>query len=456
MSADKNARIRQVLGDLEETIHGLMRAGRLPTRAPVISPHVVHKVTHFSYAEGRPTPATTTTIEDRILVPAGLELSQAQTTIRCLDEFKTAFELITEVFPDHAIEAERMLLNFACRIATAQEKESWVQDRGVEVLLDDLNCATPSWAIHARLTGVWPSEERFVVSENLSIRRLHPEDLETPRPVLCLTTSPLLNDESSAVLEWRIPSPSCRDVQEQFDTLLNSLRLYCVSSVDCTTFEPKAISFRPISSGQFGTIVRRSSKYRFELKPGTEANLDRFLRATMPVLHGAFSNLDGRDKCDYWSIAFQRYQSALLQVCSVEDAITRAVTALEALLLEGQPELKRTLAQRVAMLLRPQAVDPRRTWNVMREAYDVRSKFVHGDYSRKLDARQLSDICKASMELTRLSLLTVLFLRNRVKKKDLCSLLDDATLDQEAGARLAQTIAEATYGVVQPWSILPE
>ena len=111
-----------------------------------------------------------------------------------------------------------------------------------------------------------------------------------------------------------------------------------------------------------------------------------------------------------------------------------AVMGLEALFLEGQPEARRTLSTRTALLLGLTRSDPGLARDNVKLAYDLRSQFVHGAEFDSKGAQELVSMHREMREYLRLSIL--LFLIRGTEKKDLLAELDRAAIDLPAAARL--------------------
>jgi hypothetical protein len=136
---------------------------------------------------------------------------------------------------------------------------------------------------------------------------------------------------------------------------------------------------------------------------------------------------------DSLSIAFQRYKDALLQPVTTESQITSLITCLEALYLKADErmELTHRLGQRVSALLRFHGFTPLEVYNDVRQAYDIRSTFIHGSQIEKEKQQSAQELCKEIMEYARVSLLIFFQLKDAEKDK-VINRLDNSLLDENA------------------------
>ena len=115
-----------------------------------------------------------------------------------------------------------------------------------------------------------------------------------------------------------------------------------------------------------------------------------------------------------------------------------AVMGLEALFLEGQPEARRTLSTRTALLLGLTCGDPGLARDNVKLAYDLRSQFVHGAEFDSEGAQQIVYMHREMREYLRRSIL--LFLVRGAEKKEFLAELDRAAIDLASAARLQALI----------------
>lgn len=83
-------------------------------------------------------------------------------------------------------------------------------------------------------------------------------------------------------------------------------------------------------------------------------------------------------KFSFWNVAYNEYVDA--SYCRVlELTFVHLITALEAMLLTDNTELKYRVSLYTAMFCEDTEADRREVYEIVRKAYDLRSKTVHGD-----------------------------------------------------------------------------
>ncbi|MFC1906613.1 hypothetical protein ACFLW8_00805 [Chloroflexota bacterium] len=134
------------------------------------------------------------------------------------------------------------------------------------------------------------------------------------------------------------------------------------------------------------------------------------------------------------SIAYERYSDSL-DGGVVEKQISSAVMGLEALYLGGgeQQEMSYRLRARVGKILGLINYVPNQVSERLQDAYDVRSKYVHGGILRQKDRNKLEskygDITEFSKTIIDYLRASIVALLKRPSKKSLINLLDESLLD---------------------------
>ena len=106
-----------------------------------------------------------------------------------------------------------------------------------------------------------------------------------------------------------------------------------------------------------------------------------------PTIDKDFGVMNKNEKLMH--LTLKRYRDALLQPVTIEARITSAITCLESLFLEEDVELSHRLSQRVAALLRIYNLSPIAVYKNVKDAYAIRSKYIHG-----AEIKRANTICK--------------------------------------------------------------
>jgi len=147
---------------------------------------------------------------------------------------------------------------------------------------------------------------------------------------------------------------------------------------------------------------------------------------------------------DYKGISIARYQDAVLKNEDQINRIAYATMGLEALFLRrGETnELKFRLSVRVGKFMQiitgDNALDVLKT---VKEAYDIRSSFVHGSTGEEKGTDNTIILDKVS-DYLRKSIVVFLSLENK-KKDDVLTLLDHSLLDQKTDKELRELLSDS-------------
>jgi hypothetical protein len=158
----------------------------------------------------------------------------------------------------------------------------------------------------------------------------------------------------------------------------------------------------------------------------------------MPLLPSIYDLPEA--KPDFLSTALHWYSQSLLVGGPVEGTVASAVACLEALFLGDNPgtELCYRLTHRMVALLRCFGWAPLEIRSVLRAAYDVRSRHVHGAVSKKLSHEKLSALHRNIAEYARVSCLVWTQILSDRKRNEVLATLEEALIDEAASQRLLQ------------------
>jgi hypothetical protein len=157
-------------------------------------------------------------------------------------------------------------------------------------------------------------------------------------------------------------------------------------------------------------------------------------------------------------IAFQRYTDALFNAGIVEADITTTINCLEALYLteEENSELSHRLSQRVAAIMRCFNINPKNVYNNVKDAYKIRSRYIHGQVIKDEKRQEIRDtqLAEHILNYARISILVFIQL-DSWKKKELIkiidnSLIDNSLLDKDDYKELKEKMEKCIHFVNEP------
>lgn len=183
----------------------------------------------------------------------------------------------------------------------------------------------------------------------------------------------------------------------------------------------------------------RTGREAYELSFGDSSALADFLEEIIPLLPTHFDF--PQPKPDFFSIGLHWYGEALLAPLPPEGSVASAVACLEALFLENvQTEMSYRLGMRVAGLMRCFGFPSLDVQAVVKNAYDVRSKYVHGDeQDKKWSSQRLLELFRSVSEYARLGLLAFCQLRDKISRRDFLASVDNSLLDDKSREDLHTT-----------------
>ena len=364
--------------------------------------------------------------------------------IKPLPAYVSSLATIVDRYAIAREQADFWLVRFAQLLAsraTEAVSDGFLVDK-VTTFINDLEKTPVDWEVVAWLDGIWLEDDAYDLPGKMLLRRPKPADIEVERQIDVLPFgSPFgLQFLPSAVLELQLRGREGVEIQRDLESILHVLRLYRLGSITASK-----VRLNPKSFVSFGGVlgpgrhVGAAHKYKFtkdDVKLFTE-----LLAKLRPVLPVPF--IESGD-IDPVTIAFQRYQEALLQPVAFESRITSAITCLEALYLKAEErmELSHRLGQRAAALLGLFGQNALEVYKSLVRAYEVRSVFIHGSQIEKNQQQALPKVSETVMEYARLSLVIFFQLKQLMDKERLLNKLDNSLLDGNAQAKLRETVTK--------------
>lgn len=306
-------------------------------------------------------------------------------------------------------------------------------DDYITTFIKDLENSSVNWKLKANLDGIWLKEPEVRLNNGMIVRKPEASDLENECSLSMLNTymsnTTLQKRPTSAILEFSTYAISSSEVHKKLENILEILRIFRLGSVwaQCREFSPQSILRHGGVSG-----TRYSTTYRYGLfKEDTEV-LNSLIARLEPTIDKDFGVMNKNEKLMH--LTLKRYRDALLQPVTIEARITSAITCLESLFLEEDVELSHRLSQRVAALLRIYNLSPIAVYKNVKDAYAIRSKYIHGAEIKKERIQSANELCKIIVNYARISILNFIQLQEKFNKKNLINKLDDSILDEKVSS----------------------
>jgi len=361
--------------------------------------------------------------------------------VKGLDSFKRCTKHVAEEYasehPNPEAQAEHWVSIFLQKIILDYLNEKFDNLLSyIVTFIQDLEGNPIEWNIKVWLEGIWLEIERMEIEKGIFIRKPQPEDFEYEYPL----DAPFFEQHispPSAILEIKKRVKIQPYIYPELEKIIIALQLYKMGSITRTK-----IFWRPKSFLQVGGISTSmhwlSKTYTYSLGERDEEKLPKFMemiKNRLPI------DETGRPlSSNPLGIALLRYQDALLKPEAIENKIAYAVMGLEALYLKAEERegLSHKLSQRVAKILSLLDEKPIKVYNLIKEAYDIRSGFVHGSIIRKEEPKNVKKILDNVLEYLRKSILIFILLPR--EKEELLSLIDNAILEKQAEEKLSELI----------------
>ncbi len=311
--------------------------------------------------------------------------------------------------------------------------------------------------IRVFIDGIWVKDGRVEISNELTMRKIKSEDFESKSLEVLNNLFNFSGDYPYAILEWKYmlkeEKLNSGDLQQKIlgdiGIIIKLLLLFRFGSV----FSRKCIlptyilsSSIPLTIvGGFGYSQCKAnfeggemihSNPRLQIKSRHNYILSKKDIPDLNEMISIFRNtymkdilLRSSNNFTFINIALNRYQNAFLNIENYDSQITYAISCLEALFLEEGAELIRKLSQRISLYFKVLGFNPLSINDLVKKAYNIRSKYSHGDIS---NVKEKEKLARKILQCARISLLTYIQLDPILNdKKIIITLLKDKQLKKK-------------------------
>lgn len=367
--------------------------------------------------------------------------------IKKSDEYSSALELLTKISERSTIAHD--LERFTTKLIFGYLDDLKFSDADVDfcisIFLKDINEELLKYGAEVELDGIviLPERIEFKIGDtNIILRQTIIEDLEKEYPIYGFTMQPHLK-RHSAILNIEFSGKQSNEIQLKVEQAITILRLFKVGSVKYISYHMHSESITDFMAS--GTLTAGETDVALEKSHITQENtqtLEMFWQVMTETLPYNFYE-HGETKLDHTTISYKRYCDALLQNGVIEGRIANAVMGLEGLFLKGSEnqELIYRLSIRIAKIFHLLGFDSYKVKEIVRDAYKVRSIFVHGDHLSDKDKRKLinnyGDIRSFLLSLLdylRISIIIMICMKE--EKEKFIDLIDVSLVDKDIDSQL--------------------
>ena len=405
------------------------------------------KVDKFQYTEEGVTesPAHGEYITKKLWFRASIRIKEL---IKESDEYSSALKLLTKIV-ERKNKISRDLECFIRKLIFEYLDDSKFSDADVDIFvtnfLKDIREEPLKYGAKVELDGIviLPARIQFKIGDtNIILRQTRIEDLERELPIHGLLMSPYL-PRPSAILDIEFPGRQGNEIQMKISEAITILRLFKAASIRYTSYRMRSESITDMMASGIVTGGRPGGVFQKGQITGEDVEkLKRFwqiMTRTLPVSFYEF----GETRLDHTVIAYKRYCDALVRGGILERRIANAVMGLESLFLKGgeTQELIYRLSIRIAKIFSLLKYDPYKVKEMVRDAYKVRSLFVHGDHLSYKEKRKLNDkygdirsFLLRLLDYLRISIIIAIFIKK--EKEEFLDLIDDSLVGRDKDSQL--------------------
>ncbi len=351
--------------------------------------------------------------------------------------------------------AESMLRLFSSRVVVDGLSTSTVPeiDKYVEILIRDVKREPQNSHARIWLNGIEVPDQPIAVSDELSFRRPRPEDLLERVHDDAIHYAHAFQPKTlfSCIAELQGSVSDAGELQRKAERIISALRLFRVGSVWGSRIDFSVESFSIFGHGSSVFAPSNNARISYALSQTDVPALQRFLKEITSVV--PTPNLTTTDEPHFLSTAFAWYSDALLSTGPNEKGIAAAVACLEALFLSDNPQSEITyrLVRRLASILGMCGWPATETRKQLTDAYDVRSRYVHGSVpsaKKKLTYDQLFQLFRSTSECARIAFLIMAQLTDWEKRNHdgMISAIEDGLIDDTHRTKLIERCKSIEFG----------
>lgn len=393
--------------------------------------------------------------------------------LQTLPEFEDAAQQVMDEFkaPEHAV--KRIGLFSLLQLIMKESPNGQITNDNiatyVQLFIDGYESYRSHipvvWNVHLWLGNTYIESDEIEIEDGVFLRRPTKEQLAEVQPKpnhiseLDRMTGRVL--VAGAILSFSVAAINKpviglypEKIPQQIERWLNVFRL--LKPTDLTivyqSINPVSIFEHSISENidqpqdkfwQGKVEHKETSNYKLYLKKDEEEILRTFIKNVRPSLN-EISHKNYLSGSSY-DLAFHRYNDSLLKTEVNAYKILSAMTSLEALLSDGGTEITFKIRLRVAKLLSLYGFNSLEVSDIVRKAYSLRSKMVHGSKPEDKDIDLLEFARHHIHEIinyNRLCLLISLQLKKSADKQRLIKLIDNSLIDRTTDTELTKLIYE--------------
>jgi hypothetical protein len=320
-------------------------------------------------------------------------------------------------------------------------------DDFVRIFFLDVNDQPVQIKIKLGLTGIILEPDEIQINPDYRLRKPIKEDFEREENVLFNFNAPNYPNPT-AFLEINTNIENQEMITNAIEHSITIFRLYHSGMIRSTGYE---INSSSIFYGLAGTVGFNDHSEIHDKYLITSSEIQNFIQFWKKISEKIPESFYRIGKNDFKTISYNRYSDALKYDSLIERRIATSIMGMESIFLKSggeNAELEFRLSLRITQLLKNMAYDPLSVKQVVNDAYEIRSAFLHGDVlpekrERKIAARygdSLNNLLQLTLDFLRVSVIISITLPN--SKEEFVKTLDESLWNRELTDQLSREIGE--------------
>lgn len=357
------------------------------------------------------------------------------TTLSSSSEFKAFVNRLKDIY--HTQDIQFKLQSFLRFVIQEYINNKQVKQELINLFIKELNDEPTRAKAIIRLQGVMVEEQSIKLSDLCTLRRITPADIEEEIPIYVsfLNGSNLFNNNVTAILEIEKDVLNAVEIQNEVEKAILILRLYGVGGASQISYTLSGKTITRFIGGTLSSNQRIMPREKLKIYSKDVDKLKKFWKEFNALNLSSLLGTNQSSDLENVQFAYQRYCDSLFSIIPYEQQVTSAIIGLESLYLNYSEDLGRFLRLRISKFLGLAGLNPQRIQDVLKDAYGVRSYFVHGnkiDYKKRRKIQNKykteSEFLKEVLEYLRLSIIIILSMHRQ--KDELIYLIDDSFIDR--------------------------
>lgn len=318
----------------------------------------------------------------------------------------------------------------------------------INLFIKELNDEPIPAKVIIYLQGLTLEDTSINLTNSCVLRRITKDDLEVEIPYYGPFYVPNpLHADVTAILDIEKDVLSPIELQNEAEKAIVILRLFKVGGPKIVSYRMLGRSITRFIQGIVSTPRTQSTPRILKIYSKDVPQLKKFWREFNTLNLSSLLEINRTSDLENVRFAYQRYCDSLLQIGSFEQQVTNVIIGLEALYSNDSQEISKFLRLRVSKFLGLAGLNPRHVQDVLKDAYSIRSYFVHGNKISYKKRKEIMNKYKSNerflievLEYLRISI--IIFLIMQMEKDELLDWIDDSLIDKTREEQLSNQLKD--------------